>query len=44
MDIELARLPPLMLDWLGPDYITKDELSIRGYDVPWFPCKNRNHP
>jgi len=37
MDIELARLPPLMLDWLGPDYITRDELSQRGYDVPWYP-------
>jgi len=23
MDIELVRLPPLMLDWLGPDYISE---------------------
>ena len=37
IDKALARLPPLMLDWLGPDYITRDELSQRGYDVPWFP-------
>jgi len=37
MDLELAGLPPLMLDWLGPDYITRDELSQRGYDVPWYP-------
>jgi transposase len=37
MDIELARLPPLMLDWLGPDYITKEELSLGGYDVPCYP-------
>jgi len=37
MDIELVRLPPIMLDWVGPDYITKDELDLRGYDVPWFP-------
>jgi hypothetical protein len=37
IDIELARLPPLMLDRLGPDYITRDELSQRGYDVPWYP-------
>ncbi len=37
MNLAIARLPPLMLDWLGPDYITKDELSQRGYDVPWFP-------
>jgi len=37
MDIELVRLPPLMLDWLGPDYITRDELSLRGYDVPCYP-------
>ena len=36
-DIAIARLPPIMLDWLGPDYITRDELSLRGYDVPWFP-------
>jgi len=34
----LARLPPLMLDWLGPDYITRDELSLRGYHVPGYPC------
>jgi transposase len=33
----LARLPPLMLDWLGPDYITREELSLRGYDVPGYP-------
>jgi len=26
-----------MLDWLGPDYITRDELSLRGYDVPCYP-------
>ena len=37
MNIELARLPPLMLDWLGPDYITRDELSQRGNDVPCYP-------
>ena len=36
MDLELARLPPVMLDWLGPDYITRDELSLRGYDVPCY--------
>ena len=33
----VAKLPALMLDWLGPDYITKDELSQRGYDVPCYP-------
>jgi len=37
INIELVRLPPLMLDWLGPDYITRDELSLRGYDVPCYP-------
>ena len=37
IDLELVRLPPLMLDWLGPDYITRDELSLRGYDVPCYP-------
>ena len=37
IDPAVARLPPLMLDWLGPDYITKDELSQRGYDVPCYP-------
>ena len=37
IDIELVRLPPIMLDWAGPDYITRDELDIRGYDVPCFP-------
>ena len=36
-NIDLVRLPPLMLDWLGPDYITRDELSQRGYDVPCYP-------
>lgn len=37
MNIALARLPPVMLDRMGPDYITRDELSLRGYDVPWYP-------
>ena len=37
MNVALARLPPLMLDWLGPDYITRDELELRGYDVPCYP-------
>ena len=35
--IELVRLPPVMLDWLGPDYITREELALKGYDVPWLP-------
>jgi len=35
--IELVRLPPIMLDWLGPDYIAKEEVALRGYDVPWLP-------
>ena len=37
----LAGLAPLMLDWLGPDYTTRDELSLRGYDVPWYPYSDR---
>jgi len=37
IDIALARLPPLMLDWLGPDYATKEELLLRGYDLPCYP-------
>lgn len=37
MNMELARLPPLMLDWLGPDYITREELLLRGYDLPCYP-------
>jgi hypothetical protein len=40
MSIELARLPPLMLNWLGPDYITKEELSLGGMMylvIPIFP-------
>jgi transposase len=36
-DLALARLPPLMLDWLGPDYITREQLSLRGYDLPCYP-------
>jgi hypothetical protein len=35
--IELVRLPPVMLDWIGPDYITREEVALRGYDVPWLP-------
>jgi len=34
---QLPRLPPLILDWLAPDYIERDELTQRGYDVPWHP-------
>jgi len=26
-----------MLDWLGPDYITRDEVDLSGYDVPCYP-------
>jgi len=37
MNPELARLPPLMLDWLGPDYLTREEFALRGDDVPWLP-------
>jgi len=37
MDLGFFRLTPLMLDWLGPDYVTKEELSLRGYDVPCYP-------
>jgi len=36
MTIELAKLP-LMLDWIGPDYMTKEEFSLRGEDVPCYP-------
>lgn len=36
-ELSLARLPPLMLDWLGPDYATKEELLLRGYDLPCYP-------
>jgi hypothetical protein len=34
---QLVRLPPLMLDWLAPDYIERDEIQQRGYDVAWHP-------
>jgi len=37
MDRALVRLPPVMLDWPGPDYMMRDELSLRGYDVPCYP-------
>ncbi len=37
MTLDLARLPPLMLDWLGPDYLTQEEFALRGDDVPWLP-------
>ena len=36
-NLSLARLPPLMLDWLGPDYATREELLLRGYDLPCYP-------
>jgi transposase len=37
IDPAVAKLPALMLDWLGPDYITKEELLQRGYDLPCYP-------
>jgi hypothetical protein len=37
LDPDLVKLPPLMLDCLAPDYLARDELSLRGYDVPWYP-------
>jgi len=36
-DPNLLGLPPLMLDWLAPDYITRDEIKQGGYDVPCHP-------
>jgi transposase len=42
MNLELVRLPPLMLDWLGPDYLTKEEFALRGDDVPWLPLSGRD--
>ena len=33
----IAKLPALMLDWLGPHYATREELLIRGYDLPCYP-------
>jgi hypothetical protein len=30
MTIELAKFPPLMLDWMGPDYLTKEKFTLRG--------------
>jgi len=35
--IDLVRLPPLMLDWLGPDHITKEQFLLSGDDVPFLP-------
>jgi hypothetical protein len=37
LDPALVKLPPLMLDCLAPDYLARDELSLRGYDVPSYP-------
>jgi transposase len=39
IDPAIAKLPPLMLDWLGPDYVTKEELLLRGYDLPCYPWR-----
>jgi transposase len=36
-DSNLPRLPPLILDWLSPDYIDHDRITLRGYEVPWHP-------
>ena len=36
-DLALARLPPLMLDWLGADYASREELLIRGTIYPVIP-------
>ena len=37
MNLTIAGLPPLMLDWLGPDYITRDQFDLRGYDLSCYP-------
>ena len=37
IDPAVAKLPALMLDWLGPDYATREELLLRGYDLPCYP-------
>jgi transposase-like protein len=35
----VVLLPPLMLDWLAPDYFERDEIRLGGYDVPWHPWR-----
>jgi transposase len=37
VSMQLVRLQPIMLEWVGPDYITKEEFAIKGYDLPWLP-------
>jgi len=37
IDPAIVKLPALMLDWLGPDYATREELLIKGYDLPCYP-------
>jgi hypothetical protein len=39
IDLPVARLPPLMLNLLEPDYVTKDELTQRGYHLPCYPYR-----
>lgn len=34
LNIDIAKLTPIMLDWLEPDRIRRDKLSLRGYHVP----------
>jgi hypothetical protein len=41
MTIELAKLQPLMLDWIGLDYLTKEKFALRGDDVPCYPRSDR---
>ena len=41
IDPAIAKLPALMLYWLGPHYATREELLIRGYDLPCYPYSEK---
>ena len=42
MNLKLVRLPPLMLDWPGPDYPAREKMPLMGRNLPCYPFKGQN--
>jgi len=41
MNLELVRLPLLMLNWPGPGYPTREKTPLRGHNLPYYHFKDK---
>jgi len=39
--LEAFKLPQLMLNWVGPDYPTREKMPLMRYFLPCYPFKDK---